>query len=277
MKSFVYAFSALMAVFFSAGIAAHPIVLPLYPDGSVHEIADGGTWEPEVHVYLPETSGGLAVVVCPGGGYKGLSFGSEGQSVAKWLNERGIAAIVVRYRMPRERADVPCRDVAEAFRITRSHAAEWGIDPDRVGIMGFSAGGHLASMALTTFKSDIRPDFGILVYPVISMIPPEAHGGSKANLLGHSPEEKTMKAYSSHLRVTAQTPPTLLVHCSDDPAVTPANSVLFYEALVHAGVRAELHIFPEGGHGWGFGAISFRYRDEFESILTRWLSEQNER
>lgn len=256
--------------------AGQPLVLPLYPDGSVAEIADGGGWEPEMQVCLSENPNGQAVVVCPGGGYKGLSFGPEGVAVARWLNGQGIAGIVLRYRMPRGRYAVPGEDAAAALRMTRARAAEWGIDPARVGIMGFSAGGHLASTALTSFTGDARPDFGILVYPVISMMSPTAHGGSRFNLMGRTPDRAVIERFSSELHVTAATPPTLLVLTSDDPAVKPRNSILFYEALLAAGVSAEMHIYPSGGHGWGIGNTSFKYYDEFKTTLSRWLAEQNE-
>lgn len=268
---------SLFAMGVISAVSAQPLVLPLYSDGSVTEIADGGEWEPEIHVYLPENPNGQAVVVCPGGGYKGLSFSPEGIAVAKWLNQRGVAGIVLRYRMPRGRYSVPAEDAAAAMRMTRAHAAEWSIDTARVGIMGFSAGGHLASTALTSFTGDERPDFGVLFYPVISMQSAVAHGGSRFNLMGRTPDKEIVERFSFELHVTADTPPTLLILCSDDPAVKPRNSILFYEALVAAGVPAEMHIYPSGGHGWGFGNTVFPYYDEFKTALSRWLSEQNNR
>ncbi|MDQ4140352.1 MAG: alpha/beta hydrolase, partial [Bacteroidota bacterium] len=218
---------------------------------------------PTLTAYLPpeDKATGAAVVVCPGGGYSIIAAGHEGVDVARKLNEKGIAAFVVKYRLPSSKTSTnpeiaPLQDAQQAIRIVRKRAAEWQVDPKRIGIMGFSAGGHLASTAGTHFqkvvtpnpdKISVRPDFMILVYPVISSQSGVAHQGSFDNLLGKNASPEKLKEYSNDQQVTAQTPPTFLIHASDDKAVPPANSILFYQALQQLNIPAELHIYPKGG------------------------------
>ena len=195
-----------------------------------------------VHLPSPEKANGAAVVICPGGGYGGLVVGAEGHGIAQWLNQHGIAGIVLEYRLPSGRPFVPLLDAQRAIRTVRASAKQWNIDPDRIGIIGFSAGGHLASTAGTHFDAgdpqaddpidrvSCRPDFMILVYPVITM-DEKTHGGSKANLLGRDPTPELLNLFSNEKQVTAKTPPAFLAHAQDDTVVTPDNSRMFYEAL----------------------------------------------
>lgn len=227
---------------------------------------------PTLEVYLPEESlaTGKSVLIFPGGGYTILAYEWEGTEFAKWLQSHGIAGIVVKYRLPLSESltdakEVPLLDAQRAVRLTRHHAENWGLDSGRIGIMGFSAGGHLASTLSTQYEhqtdreKDVvdalsaRPDFSILVYPVISFRDAGAHSGSRANLLGDDPGQELVDRFSGELHVTADTPPTFLVHSQDDEGVPIANSLLYYDALHRHGVPASLHIYPTGGHGFAFG------------------------
>jgi len=232
--------------------------------------------EARLYVYLPaaEAATGQAMVVCPGGGYSGLAMAHEGYAVAEWLAARGIAAVVLKYRMPAGNPTIPGRDVRRAIEIVREHADGWNIRADKVGAMGFSAGGHLASTAATHFTSAAnRPDFAALIYPVITMDTLYTHGGSRRNLIGQRPSAGLEAAFSNELRVGADTPPVFIALSDDDRAVPSMNSTLFYNAMKAAGLPAELHIYPTGGHGWGWRE-TFRYRDEFLASFGRWLDEQ---
>jgi len=292
---------------FAAMPDPNPLVLPLWagsppnpqPAGKPEERVQEAQIQwirhvqtPSVEVRLPARGNatGQAVVVCPGGAYAGLAYDWEGTDFAGWLNQHGIAAIILRYRLPvdgdvaHQKWLVPLLDAQRALRLTRAHAAEWGINPAKVGIMGFSAGGHLASTAGTHFDAGdaaaadpvdrlgSRPDFMILVYPVISMLPPATHGGSRRNLLGENPPEELVRQYSNELQVTADTPPTFLVHAGDDGAVPVANSLLFYQALVAHKVPAELHVYPHGGHGFSLALTKGRLQD-WTQVCARWLKE----
>lgn len=288
----------------------NPLVLRLWegsppnaqPAGQPFERVQEGSilWDrhvqnPSIEVRLPARGNatGQAVVVCPGGGYGGLAYDWEGTDMAGWLNSRGIAAIVLTYRLPVD-GDVehqkwlcPLLDAQRAIRLTRARASEWGVDPARVGIMGFSAGGHLASTAGTHFDAgnaeaadpvdrfSSRPDFMILVYPVISMKVGTTHGGSRQNLLGDNPSEELVAHYSNELQVTDDTPPTFVLHAADDPAVPVQNSLLFYNALLAHHVPAEMHIYPHGGHGFSFGYDKGRVQD-WKQICAHWLAEFEE-
>jgi acetyl esterase/lipase len=221
--------------------------------------------KPSLTVYLPPAgkANGTAVVVCPGGGYGTLAVNHEGKDVADWLTQRGVAAFVLRYRHSPYRHPVPLQDAQRAIRTVRARAKEWGVDPKRVGIWGFSAGGYLASTAGTRFddgkpnaddpveRAGCRPDFLILCYPVITLSGPATHGGSRAYLLGKEPDPKLVEELSNDKQVTARTPPTFLFHTNEDKGVPPENSVLFYLALRKAGVPAELHVYEKGRHGVG--------------------------
>lgn len=231
--------------------------------------------DPFVTIYRPEGKGVVpAVVICPGGAYGGLAIGHEGHQVAEWFLDRGFAAVVLKYTMPHGVYDQPRRDVQRAIEMVRANAAAWNIDPARVGVIGFSAGGHLASTAATQFTCDAnRPDFAILIYPVITMDTRYTHAGSRRNLLGEAPAEGLVAAYSNELRVTPRTPPTFIAFSDDDDVVPPVNGTMFYNALKAASVPGEIHIYPSGGHGWGW-LETFRYKDELRASLARWLSEK---
>jgi acetyl esterase/lipase len=221
---------------------------------------------PELTVFLPApgTGNGSAVIVCPGGGYGILVIEWEGYRVAKELNKAGIAAFVLKYRLPSDRIMKdkslgPLQDAQQAIRTVREHAAEWKIDPAKIGIMGFSAGGHLAATAGTHFdstfidnpkKTSLRPDFMILVYPVISLVDKVGHKGSAANLLGQTPTMEKVKYFSNELQVTASTPPTYLTHAGDDTVVPVSNSIIFYQALNAKNIPSDLHIYSKGEHGY---------------------------
>ena len=206
-----------------------------------------------------------SILICPGGGYSILAVGHEGEDIAKWLNSFGVTGIVLKYRLPdtsfvTNKQLVPVTDALEAVRLVRSKARHLGFDPGKIGIMGFSAGGHVASTVLTHYKKETvtnypkvsaRPDFGILVYPVISMTESITHNGSRNNLLGPYPEVTTIRYFSGEENVDNQTPPVFIVHTEDNQAVKIENSINFFEALRKKGVPAELHIYPYGGHGFG--------------------------
>ena len=222
---------------------------------------------PTLTVYLPlkEKANGTAVIICPGGGYWVTASVHEGSDVAKVFAAMGVTAFVLKYRIPNDATMLnkeigPLQDAQQALKFVRDRATEWNVNPDRVGIMGFSAGGHLASTAGTHFanpvipnagNTSLRPNFMVLIYPVISMLESITHKGSGEQLLGKTPSPKKIKEYSNELQVTSQTPPTFLVHASDDDLVNPENSIVFYQALLKNKVPAELHIYQSGGHGFG--------------------------
>lgn len=225
--------------------------------------------DPTLEVFLPapDKATGTAVVVCPGGGYVLLAYDHEGLDVARWLNELGIAGIVLKYRLPSDaimadRSVGALQDAQEAIRTVRRRASEWRIDPARIGIMGFSAGGHLAATASTLYAEKVyqpadecsaRPDFSILAYPVISFRKDVMHGGSRRTLLGDNPSDALVAKFSADEQVNAGTPPAFLVHSADDPAVPIENSIRYFLALRKAGVPGELHAYPKGRHGYGLG------------------------
>lgn len=231
---------------------------------------------PRYQLYIPTLSNGKFVIVCPGGSYAGLAAGHEGDLVARWLNELGIAAMVLYYRMPNGHREIPLSDLHHAIRLTRQNAEEWGIDASKVGIMGFSAGGHLVSTATVKFDDATRPDFSILVYPVISLAPELTHGPSRENLLGSADKMETQEydrlvnEYSANLNVTEKTPPVFIAFSDDDKVVKPQNGTVMYDALKANQIPAELHIYPSGGHGWGLRK-NFKYHGEFTTSLARWL------
>jgi len=213
-----------------------------------------------ITVHKPASGNGTAIVICPGGGYGRLVTEAEGHGIAKWLNQHGITGIVLEYRLPGGRALVPLSDAQHAIRMARSNAKEWGLNPERVGIMGFSAGGHLASTAATHFDNgnatatdalervSCRPDFAILVYPVVTM-GEKTHQGSKNNLLGKDPSPKQVELFSNEKQVTKQTPPMFLAHALDDKPVPPENSKMLFEALTAQKIPAKYLELPSGGHG----------------------------
>lgn len=242
---------------------------------------------PTLEIYLPltRTATGKAMVIFPGGGYQGLAYDVEGIEFAKWLNSKGIAAFVVKYRMPIsdsvvEGYKVPLQDAQRAIRQVRYNAEKWNVSKDQIGIMGFSAGGHLASTLGTRFNEDslvgpinslsARPDFMVLVYPVITMQSDYTHTGSRNKLLGDTPDKKTVDAYSSELNVDENTPPTFIVHATDDKVVSVTNSILFYQALEKEEIYSEMHIYPTGGHGFGL-AIGLGHLSTWTDRLYQWI------
>ena len=275
------------------------LVLPLYPDkipnsipGPDEEVTYSEGWfrygnvsRPTLSVFLPPSNiaTGTAVVICPGGGYSIVAFKHEGEAIAKELNKVGVAAFVLKYRKPNDKIMTdkkigPLQDAQQAIKIVRERAKEWKIDPNRVGIAGFSAGGHLASTAGTHFDKavienkgniNLRPDFMILIYPVISFTDSIGHLGSRENLIGKNPSPELIKYYSNELQVTPKTPTTFLVHAGDDDVVKVENSLRFYEALNKNNVKAELLIFPAGSHG--FGLINPTTKDQWIERCIDWM------
>lgn len=238
--------------------------------------------KPTLTIYKPKKPNGTAIVICPGGGYRHLAMDKEGFKVAEWLNMLGVTAIVLKYRLPSDsimenKSVGPLQDAQEAMRYVRRHAAALNIDPSKVGVLGFSAGGHLAATLSTQYdlgvykhdNTSAKPDFSILIYPVISMDDSITHQGSKTNLLGKSPSFERMQQFSNELQVDEHTPMTFIVHATDDKSVPVENSLRYYMALKTHQVPAELHIYEKGGHGFGLG------RDDTSQFWTfaceKWL------
>jgi acetyl esterase/lipase len=268
MKQQVATFGLLLAVAFALNLkAAEPAKIPLWANGAPGEPATKPADEPVlfVHQAPADKANGTAVVICPGGGYGHLAIDHEGHETAEWLNTFGVTALVLKYRHSASghQHPVPMLDGQRAIRTVRARASEWGIDPTRIGVLGFSAGGHLASTLATHFDSgdakaadaidraSSRPDFLILCYPVITMTEKYMHRGSHDNLIGKSPDESLARSLSNNLRVTAETPPTFIFQTDEDKAVPAENCLSFYLALRSAGVPAELHIYQNGKHGLG--------------------------
>jgi acetyl esterase/lipase len=242
--------------------------------------------QPTLSVYLPskDKANGTAVIICPGGGYGILAASHEGSDVAKRFADMGVTAFVVKYRLPDDstmpnKEIGPLQDAQQAIKTVRERASEWGIDVNKIGIMGFSAGGHLASTAGTHFykslipnkeNTSVRPDFLLLIYPVISFSNELTHMGSRNNLIGTNPTEDKINEYSNELQVQKDTPPTFLVHASDDGAVKPGNSIQFYEALLRNNVKAELHLYQAGGHG--FGMHMKNNKEEWMESCKNWMT-----
>jgi acetyl esterase/lipase len=238
---------------------------------------------PTLTLYPARQPNGTVVIVAPGGGYGALAMNHEGRQVANWLNAMGVTAFVLKYRLgPRYRHPVMLGDAQRAIRLVRSRADEFGIRPERIGIMGFSAGGHLVSTAATRFdagnpsatdpvdRAGSRPDFLILGYPVISMVQAFTHSGSVRNLLGENPSPELLRELSGELHVTAQTPPTFLFHTTTDTGVPPENSIVFYQSLVRNGVSAEMHLFATGPHGVGL-ALQDPALSYWPTLLANWM------
>ncbi|MFG6686615.1 alpha/beta hydrolase [Mariniflexile sp. HNIBRBA6329] len=244
---------------------------------------------PTLEVFLPTpiNANGKAVIICPGGGYQHLSYDWEGTDIAKWCNSKGITAFVLKYRLPNSKSvkvsyDAPLQDAQRAIRIVRLQSEKWHINPNKIGIMGFSAGGHLASTLGTQFNKvnrfketavdtiSARPDFMVLIYPVITMISDYTHNGSQFNLLGNHPTEALINEYSNELQVTENTPPTFIVHSTNDTVVPVENSLNLYIALKDKRIKAEMHIYPEGGHGFGLG-LGQGYLQTWTDRLYDWL------
>ncbi len=264
---FVAACGAMIA---QAALAAEPKTELLWPDGAPGAKGDKPADKPTLTIHLPDRdkAAGSAVVICPGGGYAVLAVGHEGRDIARWLNGMGVAGFILEYRH-RQRGyghPAPLQDAQRAIRTIRARAAQWKIDPQKIGIMGFSAGGHLASTAGTHFdkgnpeaedpveRVSCRPDFMILCYPVIAFGEPYTHRGSQRNLIGKDPDPKLVRSLSNEKQVTAETPPAFLFHTDEDTGVPPENSIFFYLALRRAKVPAELHVYRRGRHGLGLAA-----------------------
>jgi acetyl esterase/lipase len=261
----------------SAADPVSPEPILLWPSGAPGALGSDDADKPSIRMYEPEASkrNGTAVVVCPGGGYGALAIDHEGQQVGEFLRSHGITAFVLKYRLgPKYRHPVPLNDVSRALRYVRAHAGKWKIAPHRVGVMGFSAGGHLASTVSTHFdagdpsaadpidRQSSRPDFSILCYPVISLEAPFTHKGSIRNLLGDTPDAGLLKSLSNETQVTEKTPPTFIFHTEEDTAVPVQNALAYYSALAEKKVPAELHIYQYGAHGVGL-AIG-------DPVLTTW-------
>jgi len=278
--------SAMALSFATAGVDAGPERIPLWK-GPVP--IGGGKTEPSsnaaIHVHRPAKPNGTAVVICPGGGYGGKVMGGEGHGIARWLNGHGITGVVLEYRLPAGRCEVPLLDAQRAIRIVRLRASEWKINPKRIGIIGFSAGGHLAATATvhhdkgaSTAKNSVerfssRPDFAILIYPVISMETGLTHGGSRRNLLGKGFTPEMIKHYSLNLQVSKTTPPTFLAHALDDRVVPIGNSRAFHKAAQAKKVPCRLLELPNGGHGLnGYKGPSW---DAWQKGSLSWLAGLN--
>lgn len=265
--------------------AQKPVELLLWPNGApntngltgAQEDLEGGRVanivNPSITVYRPANPNGMAIIMCPGGGYGRLAMQHEGHDMAAWLTAQGITYAVLKYRMPNGHNEVPLSDAEQAIRIVREYAKEWGINPHRVGIMGASAGGHLAASLATLYSSDAtRPDFQILFYPVISMIKGVTHEGSRRNLIGENPSTELEQKYSLERQVSPRSPQAFIMLSGDDGAVPPINGIGYYLALLEQKVPSTLHVYPTGGHGWGF-RDNFIYKRQWTEELEKWLRE----
>jgi acetyl esterase/lipase len=261
--------------------------LLLWPNGSIPNYQNSGeieqtditdcirlslVQEPDIAVYLPpkRCATGEAFLICPGGSYGVLSYDWEGVQIAKWLNSKGIAGVIVKYRLPNSKSNIvghlsPLLDVKRAMRLARHHAEEWSFKKDKIGVIGFSAGGHLAATLATRFdegdksasdpieKESCRPDFAGLIYPVITMKPPHVHENSKNNLIGPDATGEITTQYSNELNVRENTPASFIIHAADDDIVKVENSILMYQALKNKNIPVEMHLYPFGGHGFSLG------------------------
>lgn len=287
------------SVIISLSSMAQDFKLKVWPNGAPdsngmtlpEEIFEGkrvrNVSEAEMYVYLPKigVNTGAAVVICPGGGYMIEAMDHEGYDLAEWLAEQGVAGIVLKYRLPYGHHEIPLKDAQRALRIVHQKAAEWGINPTKIGIAGSSAGGHLASTAGTRFdlgkpdstdpieKFSCRPDFMLLLYPVITFNEEFGHMGSRNNLLGAGNKWELAEKYSNELQVTAQTPPTFMILADDDTAVPSRNSVEFYLALKKHKIPAEMHIFRQGGHGFGMNKKNLPV-DQWPNLFAQWMKAQ---
>ncbi len=282
MKCFFYTCFFLLIFSFSTFRTKAQTVVPLYP-GAIPNSISGPDQEvksndpnninyskvskPTLEIYLPakEKATGAAIVICPGGGYAFVSYTHEGIEIARAFNQIGVAAFVLKYRLPsdaimKDKSIGPLQDAQMAIKTVREGAAKWNVDPHKVGIIGFSAGGSLAALTGSHYndpkianpnKTSLRPDFMVLLYPVISMTDSLAHGGSRHNLIGSTPTQEQIRYFSNELNVTKDTPSSMLVHAEDDKTVNVKNSLCYYNALLKNGVEAEMIIYPKGGHGFG--------------------------
>jgi acetyl esterase/lipase len=282
-------------------VLAQPVVIRIWPRGAPDEIRNSTYREdtvytekheprihhvtdPELIIYPTNGKGRTAVIICPGGGYGRLTMEHEGRDIASWLNGLGVTGIVLKYRLPSDtimmkKSIGPLQDAQEAIRIVRRHAGEWNIDPAKVGIIGFSAGGHLAASLSTLYgyaayhpddSTSARPDFSLLIYPVISMQKNLAHAGSRESLLGLHPDSSIINLFSTELHVDKFTPPAFLVHAVNDRSVPAANSIRYAEALSRSGVPVEIHLYESGGHGFGL-ALQGGTESEWTNACQTWM------
>ncbi len=271
MKARKTILAAVLAALCMPVCAQQKFEMNLWPQGAPNSNGDAAD-SAKVWVYLPkkEAATGRAVVICPGGGYSHLAMSHEGHDWAPFFNNMGIAAVVLKYRMPHGNREVPVSDAEEAVRLVRRNAQSWGVDAQDVGIMGSSAGGHLASTIATQSTGDAAPDFQILFYPVITMMPDITHKGSHDNLLGPEAKKKDEHKYSNDLQVSRVTPRAYIALSDDDHVVLPVNGVNYYIELYRHDVPATLHVYPSGGHGWG-NRDSFMFHNEMQLDLKAWL------
>jgi acetyl esterase/lipase len=292
-------FSLICLVISSAGLAQSVEEMPLYAGlvpGSKQSVVKeqivfaNGTVRissvvtPTLTKYTPLKPNGISVIICPGGGYGRLAIDHEGVEVAKAFNEKGVTAFVLKYRLPNDtimedKANGPLQDAQQAIRTVRKQAAAWGLHPAKIGILGFSAGGHLAATAATHFDfladpvlkdtTSVRPDFSVLIYPVISFDDSITHKGSKNNLIGKNPSTELTAYFSNELKVTKRSPPAFLVHAGDDGTVPVENSIRYYRACIKNNVPAEMHLYPKGGHG--FGMHNKTTSDKWFDRLINWM------
>ena len=231
-------------------------------------------YEPYVQVFLPEKSKatGRGVMIFPGGGYGMVAFGHEGTRWAPFFNEQGIAVFVVKYSLPKGDRNRTLKDVTTTMDIIKSHSSTWNLNLDEIGVMGFSAGGHLASTVATHFTEPIKPAFQILFYPVITMEASYTHQGSRDNFLGKNPSQQLVDEFSNEKQVKENTPPAFIVFAEDDQVVPPQNSIRYFEVLLKEKIPAELHAYPTGNHGWGF-SNSYKYNAVILEELKTWFTQ----
>lgn len=293
-------------IFFASTLSAQTRTIRLWPDGvpnskkdsayqqryfTAKKLREANIKNPILDYYPAPTeeANGTAIIICPGGGYTHLSIVYEGSAVAKWLNTLGITAFVLKYRLPSSKIMIdknigPLQDAQRAMRIVRSHAKQWKINPHKIGIMGFSAGGHVASTLSTHYSQNVydvkdtvsaRPDFSILLYPVISMKKEITHMGSRIALLGKTPNPAIVKLYSNELQVTKNTPPAFLVQAMNDPAVSVQNSIDYALALKKYKIPVELHLYERGGHGFGLAENTKNTESSWPEACANWLKMNN--
>ncbi len=294
-KSIARVVCCLLLLLFSFAVNAQEII-QLYADSipnsktaekkeTINNGVIRGVTKPTLEMYLPEKekATGTAVIICPGGSYAVLVYQGEGITTAKELVKNGITCFILKYRLPddsimKDKKIGPLQDARQAIKLVRENAAKWGVDPNKIGIMGFSAGGHLASTEATHFEksyipnnnnTSLRPDFQILVYPVISMQDSLTHGDSRKNLLGKNPSKEIMNLFSNEMQITKNSPPAYLTHAADDDVVDVDNSISYFEKLRHNKVDVEIHIYPKGGHGF-----IFRHPGWMEPLLL-WMKRNN--
>lgn len=268
MKKLIFAILLFLSAILVANAKTEVVIVPLWADS----MTTNQTEQPSLHIYPAKKPCGTAIIMCPGGAYRRLSINEKGiSSIAQWMNTLGITYAVLHYSMPHGNHSLPLADAEQAMHIMRSRAKEWGVNPSSIGIMGASAGGHLASTLATHYSSaDTRPDFQILLYPTISMTEGVAFGGGRINLLGENPSKELEEKYSNELWVTSQTPKAFIASSTNDNVVLVGNSLRYYSALVKNGVSAAMHLYPTGKHGWIY-KDSFIYKRDWTGELEKWL------